>query len=150
MTKGNLFKTVSTVHIESIANATWSSFAILDKMQDSFSSAYIEKVRISFVLNEEETEPNTGLLFVSSLDNTLSATASANDGQIISATATRGGGGVVVLPIQRSIRNNASVSNSSQAGDPIYLHARAANIGETTAVYMVIETWGRWHKVESL
>ena len=150
MTKGNLFKTVSTVHVESIANATWSSFAVLDKMQDSFSSAYIEKVRISFVLNEEESEPNTGLLFVSSLDNTMSATASANDGQIISATASRGGGGVATLPIARIIRNNASVSNSSQAGDPIYLHVRAANIGETTAVYMVIETWGRWHKCESI
>ena len=119
-------------------------------MQDSFSSAYIEKVRISFVLNEEEAEPNTGLLIVASLDNVLSATAATNDGQIIAATATRGGGGVLSLPIQRSIRNNASVANSSQAGDPIYLHARAATIGETTSVYMVIETWGRWHKVESL
>ena len=150
MTKGNLFKSVSTVHIESIANATWSSFAVLDKMQDSFSSAYIEKVRISFVLNEEETEVNTGLLFVSSLDNTMSATASDNDGQIISATASRGGGGVATLPIQRSIRNNATVSNSSQAGDPIYLHVRAANIGETTSAYLVIESWGRWHKCDSI
>ena len=147
---GNLFKTISNVHVESIANNTWSSFAILDKMQDSFNSAYIEKVRISYVSAEEETEPNLGFMFVSSLDNTLSATAANNDGQIISASATRGAGGSVVLPVKRRILSNESVSDSSTSGDPIYLHVRAATLGETTSLYLVVETWGRWHKTTSL
>ena len=145
-----MFKTISNVHVESIANNTWSSFAVLDKMQDSFKSAYVEKVRISFITNEEETEPNLGILFVASLDNTMSATAGDNDGQIISATASRGAGGVTSLMVDRRVTSNESESNSSRAGDPIYLHARAANIGETTSLYLVIETWGRYHKVTTL
>lgn len=150
MASKNMFKTISNVHVETIANDTWSSFAILDKMQDSFKSAYIEKVRISFVCAQEEAEPNIGVLFVASLDNTMSATAADNDGQIISATASRGAGGVTTLMIDRRVTSNESVSNSSQAGDPIYLHARAATIGESTGLYLVVETWGRYHKVTSL
>ena len=89
-------------------------------------------------------------MFVSSLDNTLSATAANNDGQIISASATRGAGGSVVLPVKRRILSNESVSDSSTSGDPIYLHVRAATLGETTSLYLVVETWGRWHKTTSL
>jgi len=107
-------------------------------------------VRISFVAAEEEAEPNVGVLFVASLDNTMSATAADNDGQIISATASRGAGGVTTLMIDRRVTSNEVNSNSSQAGDPIYLHARAATIGETTSLYLVVETWGRYHKVTSL
>ena len=150
MAKSSLFKTISNVHVESIANNQWSSFAILDKMQDSFKSCYVEKVRISFVTNEEETEPNLGVLFVASLDQTLSTTASNNDGQIISASASRGAGGTTTMQIQRTVTSNEVSQDSSRGGDPIYLHARAANIGETTSLYLVIETWGRLHKVTSL
>ena len=119
-------------------------------MQDSFNSAYIEKVRISYVSAEEETEPNLGFLFVSSMDNTLSATAADNDGQIISASATRGAGGTVTLPVKRRILSNDLTADSSTSGDPIYLHVRAATLGETTSLYLVVETWGRWHKATSL
>ena len=119
-------------------------------MQDSFNSAYVEKVRISFVLNQEETEPNVGLMFASSLDDTLSGTASANDGRIISASASNGAAGVVTLPIKRSVRSNETPSDTTEAGNPIYIHLRGVAIGESTTVLMVIETWGRWHKATSL
>jgi len=96
--KRSMFKTISNVHLETLPDQTWNSCLRIDKMQDSFNSAYVDKVRISFVLNQEETEPNVGLMFATSLDDTLSATASSNDGKIISASATNGAAGVVVLP----------------------------------------------------
>ena len=150
MSGKSLFKTVSNVHLETLPDQTWNSCLRIDKMQDSFNSAYVEKVRISFVLNQEETEPNVGLLFASSLDDTMSGTASDNDGRIISASATNGAAGVITLPIKRSVRSNETPSDTSEAGNPIYIHLRGVAIGESTTVLMVIETWGRWHKATSL
>jgi len=89
-------------------------------------------------------------MFATSLDDTLSATASSNDGKIISASATNGAAGVVVLPVKRSVRSNETPSDTSEAGNPIYVHLRGVAIGESTTVLMVIETWGRWHKATSL
>ena len=148
--KRSMFKTISNVHLETLPDQTWNSCLRVDKMQDSFNSAYVDKIRISFVLNQEETEPNVGLMFATSLDDTLSATASSNDGKIISASATNGPAGVVVLPVKRSVRSNETPSDTSEAGNPIYVHLRGVAIGESTTVLMVIETWGRWHKATSL
>ena len=145
-----LFKTVSNVHVESVANAAWSSILRLDKMQDSFSSAYIEKVRISFVSGEDDADDNQAWLFVSSLDDSMSATAANNDGQVISASATSGAGGVVVLPIKRRVTSNETPVGTSESGNPIYIHIRAAAVGAEQKAYMVIETWGRFHKATSL
>jgi len=146
------FKLVSNVHLETIANNDWSSFAMIEKQNDSLTSAWVEKVRISFVLGQEETEVNTGLLFVASMDPALnSVTPSENDGQIISASASRGGGGVATLDVRRRIEENGTATSvhPSRTGLPIWLHVRAADIGETTSAYLVVETWGRWHKVTS-
>ena len=151
MTKSkSMFKTISNVHLETLPDQTWNSCLRIDKMQDSFNSAYVEKVRISFVLNQEETEPNVGLMFATSLDDTLSSTASLNDGKIISASASNGAAGVVSLPVKRSVRSNETPTDTSEAGNPIYVHLRGVAIGESTTVLMVIETWGRWHKATSL
>jgi len=125
---------------------------MIEKQNDSLTSAWVEKCRISFVLGQEETEVNTGLLFVASMDPELnSTTPSANDGQVIAASASRGGGGVVTLDIKRVIHENgeATAATPSRTGLPIWLHVRAADIGETTQAYLVVETWGRWHKAVS-
>ena len=149
--KSNLFKITSNVHAEAIASNDWSSFLKLDKLQDSFNSAYIEKCRISFISGEDDAEDNQGWLFVASLDDALdSSTPSNNDGQVISATATRGAGGVVTLPIKRRITTNEAPSNETGSGFPIYLHVRAAATGSAQKAYMVIETWGRLHRATSL
>ncbi len=152
-----MFKTVSTMHLETVNDSDWSSFAVLEKQQDSFKSAFIDKVRISYVVGEEETEVAQGMLFVASMDDALdSTTPSNNDGQIISASASRGGGGVVTLPIKRSIRAQRADSTATldmqrtMSGSPIYLHCRSAEIGEATKIYVVLEVWGRWHKATSL
>jgi len=147
------FKLVSNVHLETIANNDWSSFLQIEKANDSLVSAWVDKVRISWVLGQEETEVNTGLLFVASMDPELnSSTPSENDGQVISASASRGGGGVVTLDIKRRINENgtATAVHPSRTGLPIFLHVRSAELGESTQAYLVVETWGRWHKATSL
>ena len=149
--KKGMFKTISNVHAETINDSDWSSFAVIDKMQDSMSSAYVDKVRISWIVNQEEAEVNTGFLFVASTDSDLdSAIPANNDGRVISASASRGGAGVVSLDIRRRVESNLTGTEGLNANPPIYLHIRSAEIGEQTGAYLVVETWGRWHKVTSL
>ena len=151
MAKKSMFKTVSNIHAETVNDSDWSSFAVILKQQDSMKSCYADKVRISWVVNQEETEVNTGFLFVASTDSTLdSSTPSNNDGRVISASASRGGAGVVSLDIRRRIEANTENTEGLGSNPPIYLHIRSAEIGEATSVYLVVETWGRWHRVESL
>lgn len=149
--KKRLFKTISNVHAETINDSDWSSFAVIDKQQDSMSSCYVDKVRISWIVNQEEAEVNTGFLFVSSTDSDLdSAIPANNDGRVISASASRGGAGVVTLDIKRRVSSNLTGTEGLNSNPPIYLHVRSAEIGEATGAYLVVETWGRWHKVTSL
>ncbi len=151
MAKKKMFKTISNVHVETVNDSDWSSFAVIDKQQDSMASCYVDKVRVSWIINQEEAEPQTGFLFVASTDATLdSSTPSNNDGRIISASASRGGAGVVSLDVSRRIESNALGTEGLGAAPPVYLHIRSAEIGEATSCYLVVETWGRWHKVTSL
>ena len=151
MAKKSMFKTVSNIHAETVNDSDWSSFAVILKQQDSMKSCYADKCRISWVVNQEETEVNTGFLFVASTDSTLDSSVPANnDGRVISASASRGGAGVVSLDLRRRIEANTTGTEGLGANPPIYLHIRSAEIGEATSVYLVVETWGRWHKVESL
>ena len=149
-TKKSMFKTVSNMHVEVLPDRTWNSFLRIDKMQDSFNSAYVDKVRISYVYDSEETEPNLGLMFIASLDNTLSATPATNDGQVIASSAHYGAAGVISLNIKRTVRSNEIVSDSSRSGDPIYLHLRGVAIGESQNILLCVETYGRLQKATSL
>jgi len=149
------FKQVSNVHIETLPDPPeWNSFLILDKIQDSMQYAYIDKVRISYVFDEPDDTLNgvRGLLFVASMDAELSATAENNDGQIISADARAGAGGVVNLPIKRRVTSNVPATDAarSRSGSPIYLHLRPSDIDEQTKVYLVVETWGTMFNATSL
>ena len=146
-----MFKTISNVHVETINDSDWSSIAVIDKQNDSFQSCYVDKVRISWIINQEETEPHVGFLFAASTDSDLDSTTPANnDGRIISASASRGGAGVVTLDVKRRVMSNTLNTEGLGALPPVYLHVRSAEIGETTSAYLVIETWGRWHAVTSL
>jgi len=145
--------------METVNEADWSSFLKLEKQDPSMKSAYVDKVRISWVIDSDEsTDPNQGLLFVASHDATLnSTTPSANDGQIIAASASRGGAGVVTLDIKRRITVDYDGADAQilellegTSGAPIYLHAYKADTGAAANFYLVIETWGRWFSAESL
>ena len=147
------------MHAETVADLDWSSFAVLEKQQDMFNSAYIEKVRISYVSYEEEDEVNYGFLFVASLDPTFdSSTPSNNDGQIIASGTGRGGAATTTLDIRRTIRSNKSDNADTAitalqqvtAGSPIYLHVHSSKLGEQTKILMTVEVFGRWHKCTAL
>jgi len=155
-----MFKQISNVHVETVISQDWSSFLKLEKQDPSMKSAYIDKVRISWVLNTDEGSDaqGNGILFVASHDKALnSTTPSVNDGNIIAASASRGGGGVVTLDVKRRITidydsDDADILELLQgsAGAPIYLHAYKSNTGQQAGFYLVVETWGRWFKAESL
>ena len=152
-----MFKQISNVHVESVSDNDWSSFIKYEKQDPSMKSAYIEKVRISFV-TLDGVERDSGLLFVASHDSALnSTTPSVNDGNIICASASRGGGGVVTLDIRRRITMDYDGADSAvlellqgSSGAPIYLHLHKANAEADQDFYLVVETWGRWFTAESL
>ena len=158
--KSKMFKQISNVHVENISDNDWSSFLKLEKQDPSMRSAYIDKVRISWVCTTELSTSGggVGLLFVASHDNALdSSTAANNDGNIIAASATRGGGGVCTLDIKRRITidyDGASVDTldllRGSSGAPIYLHAHKSTTGGAQNFYLVVETWGRWFTADSL
>jgi len=151
--KSKMYKQVSNVHLETIDNNDWSSFLIYKKAQNSMTSAYIDKVRISWICGEYDSNRAMALLFVASLDSALdSDDPENNDGNVISATASRGQGGVCTLDIRRKIISNElqHSTTESTAGWPIYLHVRSSTIDQQTKGYLVVETWGRWFDATSL
>ncbi len=122
-------------------------------------SAYVDKVRISWVCTtENSTGENNGLLFVASHDSALdSSTPANNDGQVIAATAGRGSGGVNTLDIRRRITIDYDGSSADTlqllqgtSGAPVFLHVHKATTGQAQDYYLVIETWGRWFTADSL
>ena len=157
--KTRMFKQISNVHLETVSVQDWSSFLKLEKQDPSMKSAYIDKVRISWVLDSDEsTDPNEALLFVASHDKALdSSTPANNDGNIIAASAVRGGGGVTTLDIRRRVTvdydgTDAGVLSllEGTSGAPIWLHAYKSNTGSPGNYYLVIETYGRWFSATSL
>jgi len=156
--RSKLYKQISNVHVETVAEGDWSSFLKLDKQDPTMRSCYIDKVRISWVVDTQETSAaQQGLLFVASHDSALDSTTPANnDGNIISASASRGGAGVVTLDIKRRIDMSYDGSDAGVlellegSNGPIYLHSYKADTGSDANFYLVIETWGRWFSAESL
>ncbi len=154
-----MFKQISNVHVENISDADWSSFLKLEKQDPTMRSAYIDKVRISWVCTtENSTGENNGLLFVASHDTALdSSTPANNDGQVIAASAGRGSAGVNTLAVRRRITIDYDGSSADTlqllqgtSGAPVYLHVHKATTGQAQDYYLVIEIWGRWFTAESL
>ena len=157
--KRSMFKQINNVHVETIADAPdWSSFLKIQKDQPTRKSAYVDKVRISYVYQTDEPTGDQGLLFVASHDSALdSSTPANNDGQIIAASANKGAAGVISLDLKRRITIDYDSADASilellqgSTGAPIYLHVRQSESGQSAGVYLVIETWGRWLEAESL
>ena len=158
--KKKLFKQISNVHLEAIPDGEWNSFLRLEKQDPSMRSAYIDKVRISWVMGTDEGSDNSqnAALFVASHDVALdSSTPSNNDGNIICSGASRGPGGVTTLDIKRRVTTNYEGTDvdirsllEGTTGAPVYLHVRRANTGQAASLYLVIEIYGRWFSAESL
>ena len=152
--KSKMFKQISNVHIEDVAsNLDWSSFLKLEKQDPSMRSAYIDKVRISWILADNESSGSEiGVLYVASHDDALnSSTPSANDGSIICSSGQRGPAGIATLDIKRRITIDYDGSDAGvlellegSSGAPIYLHALCTDMNPTVSLYLVVETYGRW------
>ena len=153
-------KQISSMHVETVDDQDWSSFLKISKQEDSAKFAYVDRVRISWTLDSDEGTDNAGMgfLFCASTDNALnSVNPSVNDGQIIAASASRGGGGVVTLPIKRRITTNYDGTDADVllmlAGSgtaPIYLHAYKSDTNQAANLFLVCEVWGHFHETESL
>ena len=152
MAKRKMFKELTNCHLEGLgSDGNWNLFATIDKQQTQLTSAYLDKVRISYMLYDIPTgttglPSDAGIMFVASIEDTLdSTTASNNDGKIFASSAGRLPGGVVSLDIKRSIKSNAE--EIGRADGPIYLFVRNTDGMTTTNALLTVETHGRWTKV---
>ena len=144
-----MFKQISLVKTEDIGSAgSWFRIAQLEKQQAGFTSAYIDKVRISFILDDiAGTGVNVipfGYLFTASTSDAGPSTSE----YLISASASgNSGGGVVTLPIDRRVVDNTPDAESGEAAISLYVEATDATLTADVELRMVIEVWGRWHTV---
>ena len=105
-----MFKQLSNVKTENVGH-TGGNYLLykIDKQQASFTSAYLDKVRIAYHLDitDASTErPNdVGVTFY--LSTSDSAVSSA---YLVSATASNGYGGTITLDAKRSIRDEEEAS----------------------------------------
>ena len=147
-----MFKTIDLNKFENMGSAgAWAPLATFYKQQPAMKSAYIDKVRLSFILEGDSsgsTSKQLGYLFAVANKDTLSSTDSDNTGYIVSSAASRGGGGTVTLNIKRSIKSNEFEDDSGF--NALRLFCRMTDTGsESYNVTMIIETWGRWHQVQA-
>ena len=144
-----MFKQLNVCKFEALgATGGWNSIGYFEKLQESMKGAYIDKVRISFILEGDaagQTNEAKGYLWATSNKQVLSGTDALNSDYIISGSASGNtGGGVVTLPIKRLIEVNSTEENSSQGR--IWVHVRGTDTGSENAnLTMIVESWGRWH-----
>ena len=141
-----MFKQLNSSHLESVEE-NWNSFGSFIKQQESMTSCYVDKVRISYLVKNPTTDRGA-FLFCVSTDNDLDdSTPSNNDGRIIAATGKHGNSGTITLDIKRRIEDNDTDINSGHG--QLWLHVRPADTGVSQSVELVVESWGRWHKFVS-
>ena len=149
-----MFKTISTTKLENLgATGAWNPVATFLKQQNAFKSAYVDKVRISYIIEGDSAgafNAHFGTLWaVTTKGTALSATDADNTGLILGGSAGRGGGSIVTIPIKRRIVDNDFEEESGQ--NALSLQCRATDIGSSSVnLTMIIETWGRWHKVSDV
>ena len=154
-----MFKQTSTVHLEDTSDdGEWNSFMDILKQQDQFTSAYVEKVRISFIQREplESVTDSYGwmpVMFAAATSSTLdNSTPSDNSKYVIASGASRGGGGTVTLNLNRRIVLNQIDAESGEAAIRLFIKNPDFPdfTGGNAKFYLIIETYGRWHKTQAL
>ena len=151
--KSKMFKMLNNVHTENLGvGGNWNSFARIEKQQNQMVSAYVDKVRLSYVLDTEISDAaDCGIMIVASVSDTLDNTTPANNDEfIIAAGAGRLIGGILTLDLKRTIKSNAE--NLNRGDGEIYLFARMTDqTSESNGeIYINMETHGRWLSVVSL
>ena len=153
MAKKKMFKELTNAELAGLGSTgQWQLFATIDKQQTQITSAYLEKVRISYMLYDTPTTGSAaqaGIMFCASIEDSLdSSVAGNNNGKIISAAAGRLIGGTVVLDVKRSIKSNAE--EVGRADGPIYLFVRNTDGLTTTNALTTLESHGRYIKVTTV
>ena len=158
MARKKMFKQTSTCHIENTSDTgLWNSFMDILKQQDSFTSAYVDYVKISYI-QEEQVGSAVGdqnlllaPLFAAATSSTLSATPSNNSGYIISSAGGTVGGGTVYLPIKRRITKNEIDEEAGFGMIRLFIANMDLSTGYSDAKFnLIVETYGRWHKTQAL
>ena len=149
-----MFKQLANNHIEAAGTSgNWNSFAYIEKQQGQFTSAYADKARIAYILDEElsaSPAAQGGVLFAASNSNSLdNTTPSNNDDNIISSSAGRLSGGVVTLDLKRLIRENETDEDSGQGRIWLFIKTTNMTAGSDVKIDLITECWGRWHSVVS-
>ena len=142
--KKSMFKQLNNSHVESVEQ-NWNSYGYFTKQQESMTSCYVDKVRVSYLVKDASTTESFGFLFCVSTDDTLdSTTSSNNDGRILYATGKAGSAGTITLDVKRRIEDNDTDINSGHGR--IWLHVRPTDTGAAENIELIVESWGRWHQ----
>ena len=141
--------------LEDVGNdGNWNSFARLKKSQNQLTSAYVDKVRISFIMKDARApvEAHYGLLFAASTSETLDDDdESENSSYIISASSSHTGTSapVTLYPRRRIVTNEVD----PEAGDcmiDLFVKSTDPASAANVELIVVLEVWGRWHSVQAL
>ena len=145
--KKSMFKQLNNNHLETV-ETNWNSFGSFTKQQESMTSCYVDKVRVSYLVRDAAVDESFGFMFCVSTDDDLDdTTPSNNDGRILEAKAKTGAAGTVTLDVKRRIEDNDTDINSGHG--KIWLHIRPTDTGTSENIELVVESWGRWHKFTS-
>ena len=145
-----MFKQLANAKTENIGH-TGGSYVLykIDKQQASFTSAYLDKVRIAYHLDitdaPDDRPDDVGVTFY--LSTSDSALTSA---YLVSATGSNGYGGTITLDAKRSIRDEEEANTRGDGA--LFVWAQASNLdlpaGDIT-INTVAEAYGRWHQISS-
>jgi len=145
----SMFKQLALIQVDDLASAGDPKLiAAMYKQQDSLTRAWIEKVRISFILDDIAGGGVNvipfGYLWYVTTDNS----AVPDTQNLIASTATgNSGGGTVTIDVKRSITDNSFDSNSGFNALALWVEATDATVTADVDLKVSIEVFGRWHKV---
>jgi len=150
--KKRMYKSLALVKTENIGHSGGNYLlAYVKKQQDQITSAWLEKLRVSFHLDSTDDLAGAnrpqffgGQLYLATSDSSL------NTDTVITSTGFSGFGGTTTLRADRAIRDNAE--DNKEADGPIFLWVSTTDLnlqaGDITGNF-TIEAMGRWHEVVS-
>ena len=153
MARKRMFKELALVKAEGLGHTGGSlQIAKLLKQSAQFTSAYIDKVRISYHYDFTDTfgadVPSNliGTTFYCTTTNVSTPSSST----LVSATGGNGAGGTITLQVQRRITDNDYDDDSGSGA--LCVWAQTSNVemaaGDVNGNF-AIEVFGRWHSVET-
>ena len=151
--KKRMYKSVNMIKAENIGHTGGRYLlAYVEKQQDSFTSAWLEKLRVSFHMNSSDdlASANRPAFFGGQFLVTTQQSAVPDSDNLITATGFNGFGGTCTLSVKRAIRDNAE--DTTEGDGRLYLWVETTDLnlqaGDITGDF-TIECHGRWQKLVS-